>query len=599
MSRIFRPLGLFTAALLILTVGSFAAAQPVDFAGSSNAAGAVQNPGGPTAFARPAGNQAYDLGFSGSVMPGVGIQIQFVQPNGPMSQMTSATNPALGINTAEQGDIIVAVNNAPVQSMQALQAALAASGGRCTITLRNVRTGANELWNVMAMPVAGPMQPAVVYSLQIGGQEVPGQGIRIQSVTPGGAATRMADPFNPAGPPMQMDIGDIITSVNGMPTRSGAEFQAAMQTLAVSGGQGQLTLIDVRTGQMRTFNFVAVPTPANNPVPNPPVPNPPVPNPPMPNPNPNVNPNPNPNVNPNPNPNINPNPNSGPQLDPNSPRKVHVVIAGQSGTAETAFNSIVEISLRELENMLGLFATSDNNQSGQPDFLGSKTILRGDQCTAQNIKQTLMNLPTNPNDTIFFYYVGHGANDTNGHYFQLAQTGGFDLPRREVAQIMMQKGVRLSVLVSGSCNQPGQMARVEARASVRNTRINGLTGLEDLLLNYRGFIDLNSASEGQYGWGDNTSGEFFSSVFATSFGTSGGTDWQTKLTGIGTRANELYQQKRQEAVNSGGAPVQMQQQLEMTPRVYSMQVQRDPYNVNMGPRVVTQTTYYSVVVPGG
>ena len=390
------------AAAFLLTPAAVLNAQPLyeSQVQRPDSAGAVQSPSGPTAFARPSGNQMYDLGFMGTPMPGFGIQVQSVQPNGPLTRMTSATNPAMGVHTAEPGDIIVAINNVPVQTMQALQAQLAASGGRCTMTLRNVRSGIEELWSVVATEVgpAPPVPPAVVYSLQIGGQELPGQGIRVQSVTPGGAATRMTDPLNPVGPPMQMDPGDVISSINGMPTRTGAEYQAAMQSLAATGGRGQLTLLDVRTGQLRTFNFVAMAEPVANPVPDqrPPA----------------------------------------PVLDPNSPRKIHIVLAGQSGTTVDAFNKSVDKSLTDLQSMLGFLGTDQNNQTGQPDFEGSRTVLSGANCTAQNIKQTLTALQAGPNDTIFFYYVGHGANDANGHYFQLASTGGFDLARREVAQII-------------------------------------------------------------------------------------------------------------------------------------------------------------------
>ncbi|MEM7456694.1 MAG: hypothetical protein AAF456_20285 [Planctomycetota bacterium] len=340
-----------------------------------------------------------------------------------------------------------------------------------------------------------------------------------------------------------------------------------------------------------TYPTPGNPNPWPNPNPNPVNPNPnpvnPSPNPvnpnPWPNPNPNpVSPNPNP-VNPSPNP-VNPNPANPANPNPRTqaPRKIHLIICGQSGTTNAAFNSTIEVNLtRFTDPAIGLLSMVG------PQFTASETILEGSNCTSDRILSTINNLNVNPNDAIFFYYTGHGANWNNRHYFQLRgnANGGNDLPRSDVEQALKRKNVRLAVLISESCNRESR-ANV-AMASPSAGTFNTLTQLEDLLLNYRGFVNVNSADDGQLGWGTRVEGGFYSMKFGQMLANfAPGNGWNHDLRMIGEAANQKFQQFRQEKINAGVAPPELVNQQSMTPKIYEMQVQRDPSNINPGTRQI-------------
>ncbi|MEM7454711.1 MAG: caspase family protein [Planctomycetota bacterium] len=242
-------------------------------------------------------------------------------------------------------------------------------------------------------------------------------------------------------------------------------------------------------------------------------------------------------------------------------RRVHVVIAAQSGTPVAPFNSMVEMSLTKMQDLMTKIG---------PEFKGSETVLSAGQCSADNIVSVLQNLNPAPQDTIFFYYSGHGANELGRHYFALRESGGRDLPRDEVAAILRQKNVRLAVMISESCNNHLPMVGRTLAASPGSTRT--LTQIEDLLLSYRGFLDVNSTSPGQAGWGDSEIGGYFSTAFSyrlSALAPEG--DWASEIQTIANEANEIGSLRSSEAQPAA-------------PLFYGMNIEPDPYYVDPGER---------------
>lgn len=494
--------------------------------------------------------EQFSLGFTGVEVAGAGIQIQAIDPNGPFSRLRTPGNPYSQTMTAEAGDFLVAINGVPTTSMTALQGQLAAlvqTNGYCVITLRNIRTGVNENFETTAIRIgsSNPVNPnPPSYTLQITGEGIPGQGIRVIQIVPDGVAARLRDPLNPAGGNIYLDPGDIIIAINGKPTRSAEEYQAALAALQSTSGRMQLTIIDVRTGQQRMLQGVAS-TDAD--------------------------------------PNLGPGNNPNPNL---SVRKIHIIVCGQSGTSREAFNTCIRRSLQELDQML----TRIDDQ-----FVASKLILRDADCNANTIRNRLQNLRVSPEDTIFFYYTGHGAQDSNGHFLQTSATSGNDLRRTEITELIQRHNARLSVIITESCNAAATFKTKEV-PSMSRYRSAGPTKLEELLLSYRGLIDINSADDGQYGWGNPTHGGFFSKFFTEDLLVlePGQADWNGVINTIGQKTNAFFQERRMEEINFGRAPQEMRNQISLTPKIFSLQAIRDPNQFNLGEREFTTIIFRSM-----
>jgi hypothetical protein len=509
-----------------------------------------------------------------------GVMVTQVDSNGPAARLTSPNYP--GFTSMHPGNIIVSVNYQPTPDKQRLAVAmsgLAATGGRAVLTLRNSATGVESAWNIEAVPAGDVPPPPGVdwpprsdYDLQVTGQIVPGGGLQVTSVQPGGAATRVSDPFNPANVGA-LEPGDLILAINGVPIQSQAQYRQLLSQLATTAGKGQITIRNVRNGLNENWNVVAARVTGFTPNPDPtPVPNP-APWPP-----------------PFPGPDLTPNPNPVPAP---GTRRVHFVICGQSATGQAGFDASVKVTMSKMRSLISDYV--------DPRFVATNTFLTETQCTAQNIMQTIQNLNASPGDSIFFFYSGHGARDAvQGHFLDLGLGSDYgDLPRTTVANAIRSKNVRLAVMITESCNQSGT-ARAKGRtvAEQRTVRIQGLTGFERLLLQNRGFIDVNSADEGQLGWGNPTLGGFFSNYLAMAFSSlNDAINWNGVIETAGNNANQKYQELRQTAISSGSAPVEMQAQSAMTPRKYAFQVGPDPYNVSMPERDFTIIT--TIELPGG
>ncbi|MEM7456693.1 MAG: hypothetical protein AAF456_20280, partial [Planctomycetota bacterium] len=82
-------------------------------------------------------------------------------------------------------------------------------------------------------------------------------------------------------------------------------------------------------------------------------------------------------------------------------RKIHFIVCAQNGTADSAFNSLVDCSLIGFTDpAAGLFSRVGDQ------FKASETIIERADCTAENILASVDNLETRPGDAIFFYYIG-------------------------------------------------------------------------------------------------------------------------------------------------------------------------------------------------
>ncbi|MEM7456327.1 MAG: hypothetical protein AAF456_18415, partial [Planctomycetota bacterium] len=176
----------------------------------------------------------------------------------------------------------------------------------------------------------------------------------------------------------------------------------------------------------------------------------------------------------------------------------------------------------------------------------------------------------------------------NGDLFQLGTNdgGGRDLPANEVAMALKLKDVRLAVMVSEFCDRSLPRNSAVGRGAVAGT-FDTLTNLEDLLLNYRGFINVKSVDDGQLGWGEQIYGGFYTLAFTRLLsGFEPGAGWESELRQISEVVSEQYRKKRDELMEAGQATPEMIGQESMSPVILEMQIQRDAYEVEPGTRPV-------------
>ncbi len=155
---------------------------------------------------------------------------------------------------------------------------------------------------------------------------------------------------------------------------------------------------------------------------------------------------------------------------------------------------------------------------GLPGFDADRDLkkLTGAQVTPANIEQAIEDLDVQPTDVLFCYYAGHGAYDpsltdgdpSGGHFFEIP---GGDLRRADLLGWLTDKGARLTVLISETCNAEGEYNPPDADAGNAAPATDGDQDAETppeavasrafrtLLFDFTGVVDVSGASHDEYG----------------------------------------------------------------------------------------------------
>ena len=137
---------------------------------------------------------------------------------------------------------------------------------------------------------------------------------------------------------------------------------------------------------------------------------------------------------------------------------------------------------------------------------------------AKQVVQWLRDLRSNSEDTVLIYYSGHGSMDAVGTHilnFDPEVTNDF-VARDGLRKQLEQKSARLKMLITDTCSNsvqtPPPIARVFAKVQSRERRYT-----KNLFLEHRGFLDITAASAGQYAWGNDKVGGYFTVSLIGSF----------------------------------------------------------------------------------
>lgn len=292
-----------------------------------------------------------------------------------------------------------------------------------------------------------------------------------------------------------LEIGDVIVAVNGMPVQSMRDLYGVLR-----GGQSTVVLKikDVRTDQELDWRSSTISVQVPRVV--------------------------------------------APALAPGIPR-VHCIYAVL--TSDPELGTQIEKNVPSFTSLVsGLIAE---------DRLASFTTLDGSKCTAEGIRNAIASLDVQSSDSVFFYYQGHGAYDpahaandpSFGHHLQLPDEG---LLRKEVLFRISAKHPRMTVLVTDCCNVESKVKEPRrAVAELVSREISGWTSLEELLLCYRGVVDLSATSRGEYAWYDDAIGGWFTDVFKSQCYSLCGqqnVNWDMFLNDLGTSVEKQFQDRK-------------------------------------------------------
>jgi hypothetical protein len=131
-------------------------------------------------------------------------------------------------------------------------------------------------------------------------------------------------------------------------------------------------------------------------------------------------------------------------------------------------------------------------------------VLSGGNVTPDNVLNYYRNLDTDANESLLFFYSGHGGIDfhTREHYLT---TRRGSLGRSTLRAAMEAKGARLTILLTNCCSNYGNIPAVSAQnapSAQQAPHQPDWTALYQLLLQQRGTVDVTAAEPGVIGWGN-------------------------------------------------------------------------------------------------
>jgi len=142
--------------------------------------------------------------------------------------------------------------------------------------------------------------------------------------------------------------------------------------------------------------------------------------------------------------------------------------------------------------------------------------LEGNAVTLANMRAAVNAIKPGTNDTVFFYYSGHGfrteASKSRYPYLYISQQGqAFE----EIIGALRKKTPRLLIAVTDSCNNKADLPVAAAMRSMSAPPDYKKT-YSRLWLDAAGEIVIASSSEGEYAWGDDDVGGYFTKRFLES-----------------------------------------------------------------------------------
>ena len=135
-----------------------------------------------------------------------------------------------------------------------------------------------------------------------------------------------------------------------------------------------------------------------------------------------------------------------------------------------------------------------------------------------HVKDYLHNLTANEEDTILIYYNGHGSIQSfdSEHVLNFDQTKDA-VPRAKLREWLEQKPASLKMLITDTCSNYAETSGPELSVSFSEDLPKNRLYTEDLFLKHTGTLDVIAAAPGQFAFGSNSVGGYFTAALVESF----------------------------------------------------------------------------------
>ena len=255
---------------------------------------------------------------------------------------------------------------------------------------------------------------------------------------------------------------------------------------------------------------------------------------------------------------------------------IHVIIAADTN-ADRAGKEIAQSTRIDQENFEKVF------RANVPESQLTITTVPVDEMWAPGILKVVDDLAVANEDTVVFFYTGHGAYDTEAkqQFFQLSLDSGGkpypgkkDLFRNEVVDRLRKKSARLCVVISDCCNTQATARKSDwffsRQAELLPRSPKTISPLfESLFIMCKGLVDVTSSKLGEAsGINGDGKGSCFTSPLVdllTVHKDDDSLDWKTLLDKLTPKVQEAFL-----AAYPKGAMVQGGRQYKQTVFAYSL-----------------------------
>ena len=152
---------------------------------------------------------------------------------------------------------------------------------------------------------------------------------------------------------------------------------------------------------------------------------------------------------------------------------------------------------------------------GEPHEIISNTqgIIRG-----SHVKDYLHKLPSDQEDTVLIYYNGHGSIQSfdSEHVLNFDQSKDA-VPRAKLREWLDQKPASLKMLITDTCSNYAETAGPDLSVPFSVDLPKNRLYTEDLFLKHTGTLDVTAAAPGQFVFGSNSVGGYFTAALVESF----------------------------------------------------------------------------------
>ena len=176
---------------------------------------------------------------------------------------------------------------------------------------------------------------------------------------------------------------------------------------------------------------------------------------------------------------------------------------------------------------------------------------------SDEVKKAVSELSVNPDDVVFFYYSGHGANLGDGSIWPVLAVEGQRTRKKRLVKLewvkktIQRKNPRFFLVMADACN-------VFISGGERSSRrqLEQPNGYKKLFLDTQGYVVASSSVPDQYSFGDPQNGGYFTRAFLGNLNEALGSsnpDWNTIMTG----ATETIRVNHKQGIQNPQADVQV------------------------------------------